>query len=55
VPDSYTHAPIDPALQRLAGILMGLVVLEPVLLAWHFVAPSRERSPEKALSESEGE
>jgi uncharacterized membrane protein YccC len=55
VPDSYAHAPIDPALQRLAGILMGLVVLEPVLLAWHFVAPSRERSPEKALSESEGE
>jgi uncharacterized membrane protein YccC len=55
VPDSYTHAPIDPALQRLAGILMGLVVLEPVLLAWHLVAPSREPSAEKALSSSEGE
>jgi uncharacterized membrane protein YccC len=55
VPDSYAYMRIDPALERLAGILMGLVVLEPVLLAWHLVAPGREPSPEKALSASEGE
>jgi uncharacterized membrane protein YccC len=55
VPDSYAHVRIDPALQRLAGILTGLVVLEPVLLIWHLVAPSQEPSPEKALSASEGE
>jgi uncharacterized membrane protein YccC len=48
VPDSYAHSRIDPALERLAGILMGLVVLEPVLLAWHLVAPGRKPSPEKA-------
>jgi uncharacterized membrane protein YccC len=55
VPDSYAYTRIDPALERLAGILIGLVVLEPVLLAWHLVAPSREPSPEKTLSTSEGE
>jgi uncharacterized membrane protein YccC len=55
VPDSYAHPHLDPALERLAGILMGLVVLEPVLLAWHLVAPSREPSLVKASSESEGE
>jgi uncharacterized membrane protein YccC len=53
VPDSYAHTRIDPALERLAGILMGLVVLEPVLLVWHLVAP--EPSPEKTLSTSDGE
>jgi uncharacterized membrane protein YccC len=55
VPDSYAHTGIDPALERLAGILVGLVVLEPVLLAWHLIAPGRDPSPDKALSASEGE
>jgi uncharacterized membrane protein YccC len=55
VPDSYAYPRIDPALERLAGILIGLVVLEPVLLAWHLIAPNREPSPEKALSASDGE
>ena len=55
VPDSYAHPHIDPALERLAGILMGLVVLEPILLAWHLVAPSREPSPVKVSTASEGE
>ncbi|WP_426437528.1 FUSC family protein [Bradyrhizobium genosp. P] len=55
VPDSYAHPRIDPALERLAGILMGLVVLEPVLLAWHLIARRGEPSPEKALPASEGE
>jgi uncharacterized membrane protein YccC len=55
VPDSYAYAQIGPALARLAGILMGLVVLEPVLLVWHLVAPNREPPPDKVLSASEGE
>jgi uncharacterized membrane protein YccC len=55
VPDSYAYIRIDPALERLAGIVMGLVVLEPVLLAWHLIAPNRQPSPERALSASEGE
>jgi uncharacterized membrane protein YccC len=55
VPDSYAHTRIDPALERLAGILMGLVVLEPVLLAWHLATPGREPSAERASSTSEGE
>jgi Mg2+/Co2+ transporter CorB len=55
VPDSYAHPRIDPALERLAGILMGLVVLEPVLLAWHLIAPAPKPSPEKAVSANEGE
>lgn len=55
VPDSYAHPHIDPALERLAGILIGLVVLEPVLLAWYLVARGPEPSSEKTLSPSEGE
>jgi uncharacterized membrane protein YccC len=55
VPDSYAHPRIDPALERLAGILMGLVVLEPILLAWHLIAPSRAAPRENGSSESEGE
>lgn len=38
VPDSYAHAMIDPALERLASVLIGLLVLEPILLGWHVVA-----------------
>jgi multidrug efflux pump subunit AcrB len=40
VPDSYAHAAISPALDRLYGILVGLALLEPVLVAWRFMAPS---------------
>ena len=38
VPDSYAAATIDPALDRLFGILVGLAVLEPVMIGWHLVA-----------------
>jgi uncharacterized membrane protein YccC len=41
VPDSYARADITPALERLGGILIGFVLLEPVLVAWHLVAPVR--------------
>lgn len=41
VPDSYATAAIDPGLHRLIGILVGSALMEPVLVAWHIVAPSR--------------
>lgn len=37
VPDSYAGA----ALERLAGIGVGMAVLVPVLLAWHLLTPGR--------------
>ena len=38
VPDSYADAAATPALERLIGILLGVALLEPVLLAWHVLA-----------------
>ncbi len=42
VPDSYAHTQLGPAWERLAGIFIGMAVLEPVLLLWHFASPGRE-------------
>jgi uncharacterized membrane protein YccC len=39
VPDSYADARIDPAVERLAGTLIGMALLEPVLILWHLIAP----------------
>lgn len=39
VPDSYAHARLGPAVERLTGILVGILLLEPVLLAWRMVSP----------------
>jgi uncharacterized membrane protein YccC len=44
VPDSYADAQIGPALARLSSILIGMALLEPVLLAWHLIAPERQRA-----------
>lgn len=52
VPDSYADAAIEPALTRLAGVLIGIAVLEPVLLAWHALAPRR---PAQTAAEDRGE
>jgi uncharacterized membrane protein YccC len=41
IPDSYSSAAIHPALQRLESIVCGMALLEPVLLAWHFVGSKR--------------
>lgn len=41
VPDTYANAAIHPALMRLTSILLGMALLEPVLLLWHFLAPAR--------------
>jgi len=35
VPDNYEQAMMAPAIDRLTGILVGILVLEPVLFAWH--------------------
>ena len=56
VPDSYAHAAIAPALARLTGILVGMALLEPVLLAWHVATPTRDRrslAPDDELASSE--
>jgi len=37
VPDSYADAGVGPGLQRLFGILFGMVLLEPVLLAFRYL------------------
>jgi uncharacterized membrane protein YccC len=38
VPDSYAQVAMEPGLQRLLSILVGMALLEPVLLAWHAFA-----------------
>ena len=40
VPDNYVNAAISPSLDRLFGILVGMALLEPVLVAWHLIEPS---------------
>lgn len=40
VPDNYTHAAISPSLDRLTGILIGMALIEPILIAWHLIAAS---------------
>ncbi len=42
VPDHYDQAAIGPAIERLTGILVGIAILEPMLLAWHLFAPKSE-------------
>jgi uncharacterized membrane protein YccC len=42
VPDNYTHAAPEPGLDRLFGILWGLVLLEPMVLAAHLVRQQRK-------------
>lgn len=37
VPDSYAHAEIDPSIERLIGIVAGILLLVPVLVGWHLV------------------
>ncbi|MBA2935362.1 FUSC family protein [Sphingomonas sp. CGMCC 1.13654] len=46
VPDSYAQANLTPAWERLAGIFIGMAVLEPVLLIWHLADPKRPKKAE---------
>ncbi|WBO21665.1 FUSC family protein [Sphingomonas abietis] len=52
VPDSYADAAIGPATERLTGILVGMALLEPVLLAWYWVIPRRPTNGTPAAPES---
>ena len=54
VPDDYALAHIGPALDRLAGTLIGMALLEPVLLLWHLVAPAERTLPGAAEAEAGG-
>jgi uncharacterized membrane protein YccC len=51
VPDSYAHAHLGPAWERLAGIFIGMAVLEPVLILWHFASPARPKTAEPEAGE----
>jgi uncharacterized membrane protein YccC len=46
VPDDYAKAEIGPALARLLAIFIGMALLEPVLLAWHFLVPGEIKTAE---------
>jgi len=46
VPDSYADVRIEPAVLRLVSVGVGMAVLEPILLAWHLLAPG-ERSQQR--------
>jgi len=50
VPDSYAYAAIHPAFERIASILIGMALLEPVLLLWHWLTPKHEASVPAAAS-----
>ena len=43
VPDSYANATIGGALERLSGIFLGMIILEPVLLAGRIANPLAAR------------
>ena len=46
VPDSYANAELAPAIDRLTGIIIGIVVLEPVLLLSHLATKTRRPVPD---------
>lgn len=37
VPDDYLNAQPDPGVSRLAGILLGILMLEPILIGWYIL------------------
>ncbi|HTH95594.1 MAG TPA: FUSC family protein [Rhodocyclaceae bacterium] len=51
-PDSYLDANAKPGLERLLGILLGMALLEPMLLAWHLVSrwAVRIKNPPPSMS-----
>jgi uncharacterized membrane protein YccC len=50
VPDSYADAAVSPSLDRLFGILVGMALLEPVLVAWHLIISLRPANQAERLS-----
>lgn len=55
VPDNYANAQVTPGYERLLGILFGMVLLEPVVLAAHLIAGrgGREEPPNQAPKAAE--
>ncbi|MDR1989058.1 MAG: FUSC family protein [Acidobacteriaceae bacterium] len=47
VPDSYLHAAFGPAVARLTGILVGILLLLPVLAGWHLVVGLMEKNAKR--------
>jgi uncharacterized membrane protein YccC len=41
VPDDYSDAAIRPAIERLMSIFIGMALLEPILLARHYLLPEK--------------
>lgn len=54
VPDDYALAHLGPALDRLAGTLIGMALLEPVLLLWHLIGPGERRPGTVSEAETGG-
>jgi uncharacterized membrane protein YccC len=54
VPDDYAAAHIGPAIDRLAGTLIGMTLLEPVLLLWHLIAPGERDAATRDEAEAGG-
>jgi len=54
VPDSYAGAHLGPAWERLAGIFVGMAVLEPVLILWHLASPRHPTKTEPEAGELGG-
>jgi uncharacterized membrane protein YccC len=48
VPDSYAQAVLEPGIARLIGIVVGILLLVPVLIAWHLIAAPRSAAPPDA-------
>jgi uncharacterized membrane protein YccC len=46
VPNGIREAAVDPAVDRLLGILIGIGTLGPILLAWHLASPSKPGAPD---------
>lgn len=55
VPDSYGQVRSDPGVHRLVSILIGMALLEPVLLAWHAIAPWQSSLRENYRANRDGE
>ncbi len=56
VPDNYANAQVTPGYERLLGILFGMVLLEPVVLAAHLLARlTGRKGPPNAAPKAAGE
>ena len=47
VPDSYISPDVHAGVSRLAGTIIGIVVLEPILAAFHFFSAKGVRAGDR--------